>query len=117
MNKIDYVSLETAKMLKEAGYDKVCIFRYNISLEDNTELTHSKRNGDRSNKIYIDISNAFTMSLTTNVGFYPDVTAPYEEDHSMMNMWISPDFYSTYEQALDEAIREACKMIIKCKNK
>lgn len=147
MNNTDYVSLETAKLLLEAGYNYICEtyydtnnefritvpeFQHNCPMEPNFNdmttfigyenykhvlcsapiLYDSQKWLREEHKIYIEILCGVTMSTKSKVIY--DYTIKCNTDGYQWGKKVpcGKEMYSTYEQALDEAIREACKMII-----
>ena len=121
-----YVSFETAKMLKEAGFNEVCTTFYSSS-EGAPVLLHS-RNSELSKKHYSRPTQQLAAKwlrevygIVVDVTFYP----PKQEKNwkffigEIENMVWEGDYdssnerYATYEEAMEDALRQALRRIIK----
>lgn len=104
----DYVSLETTKMLKDAGYDDF----FSKTLSQPRVLAYLYDCQKWLREVY-EIDICINRSFSMNNSYYYEILLNLDFDniiqqHSKAGI--------SYEQALDEAIRIACEVIINDKN-
>lgn len=105
----DYVSLETAKLLKEAGYDNFFAKTLSQSLVL-AYLWDCQKWLREEHKTDITIHRSFSMHNSYHYCIIID--CDYDNE---MQQFCEPD--RTYESALDSAIQEACKIILSLEQK
>lgn len=137
MTSEDYVSLETAKMLKGKGYDEECAY-YIICDEDGHVrplYASTVSSLTKTNKILYKCPTLYEAqkwlrqkhNLHINVGIWGDYSIDadgnkvderqywafdtYFTTNIMSHIFNCDGEYDTYEQALDAGIREALKLI------
>ena len=112
-----YVSFDTARMLKEAGFDEVCSWAYYRAY--NWCLIH-----ERNSKLCLGYYSRPTQALAArwlrevhNIDVMVDV---YNRDYYVCNVYKNKHLMiirnivtSSYEEALEEGLREAIKLIKK----
>lgn len=131
--KEDYVSLETAKMLNEKGFDEYCGAYYHLNWDDMTEDECFEVATDNyfknSNNVYrvaaptlYEAQKWIWENYKMFVSAAPDspFTAPCEfffwidfptETINVFGSLITGEHFSSFQQALDAGIREALKLI------
>lgn len=156
MNK-DYVSLETAKLLKEVGLDLKCKFCYLYENYNDGEDILSELYNPSYNKVEQNFNNKdefdtkyckyysqphiydaqkwlrevykINVEITSFIGNDNDNKGDYVYgigyhiiqlsgryiSNSILHQPSQEEYDNTYEQALDTAIQEACKLLIKDK--
>lgn len=134
MEKEDYVSLETAKMLKEKGYDEMTSTFYGSKrgFSRGDFLSYNRINGSAyflDDTFHIEFERAIAAPtlyeaqkwLLTSKGIFVHPII-YTNDKfgfmvkgvgvfSKINSEFIMPYYSTFQQALDAGIREALKLI------
>ena len=129
-----YVSFDTAKMLKEAGFDEICDTFYSSRV--GAPYLLRSRNSELDKKHYSRptlalaarwIREVHDIHIMVNVDFssYIDGT-PLNVNREYVLLWIefadnkvhsnyAMEIYGTYEAALEAGLQEALKLIIKNK--
>lgn len=135
MNKEDYVSLEVAKLLKEKGYNEYCAAYYHLNWENMTEEecfevapNHDFRNKDNGYRVGAPTLYEAQKWLRNKYNIHIIVETDYNNMYSLKcsnsqdcEMCIELDrlpkedseiyIYKSYEEALNEGILEALKLI------
>lgn len=124
MNKKDYVSLEVAKLLKAKGFDEPC--RYSCWRDSENDIgVANNKNSNYPIGIYsmptlyeaqkwlrekymIYISSLPTKDNGITVWYFQIVKDTLED---AIYSRVSPNTFNTYEEALNEGILEALKLI------
>lgn len=133
MNNTDYVSLETAKILKKAGYDRDSCNYYRIDRDNyyNNNMIGWTGLKHPYNSYYYEQVNIIAAPMLYEAQkwlrevhkIHAQATVRGLEGHFIWIIYNHKNFkiiqtpdnvlLDTYEQALDEAIREACKILKK----
>lgn len=131
--KEDYVSLETAKILKEKGFDEYCGAYYHLNCDDMTEdecfEVATDNDFKNSNNVYrvgaptlyeaqkwlwenhkMFVSAAPDSPFTVPLEFFFWIDFP-TETINVFDSLITGEHFSSFQQALDAGIRGALKLI------
>lgn len=122
MNKEDYVSLDVAKLLKEKGFDEQCRYTYCGESEEDIGVSNNKNSSFpqdiysmptlyeaqkwlRNEKgLYVEVSY-----MNSDYYIYEILTIPKHDLIGLSNR--EPFYYKSYEQALNNGIKEGLKLI------
>lgn len=119
-----YVCFDTAKMLKEAGFDEPCSFCYSPCKD--IRRKNYKRNSDLVKGFYSRPTQALAARWLREVHHYA-VCVWYSAEHekwfyahgNLDNMMFDEEYsisdfiYDSYEQSLEAGLQEAIKLIKK----
>lgn len=119
-----YVCFDTAKMLKEAGFDEPCSFCYSPCKD--IRRKNYKRNSDLVKGFYSRPTQALAARWLRKVHHYA-VCVWYSAEHekwfyahgNLDNMMFDEEYsisdfiYDSYEQSLEAGLQEAIKLIKK----
>lgn len=133
----DYVSLETAKLLREKGFDEICDFEYGVPDVDkgyvlqkfykpikNSELIDTAYTAptlQMAMKWILYIKHYFiqimldSWALGNHLGYYvviQDVNSDFEEVSPCFDDDPEKVFFDTYEEALQSAIKYTLEKLI-----
>lgn len=131
MENKDYVSLETAKLLKEVGYDGQCLCFYSTipsKLRSNNPLwtfeistLKCSYNITPHTPHIIDAPHLYKAQKWLRevhkmyISIDYNCVYPCMWSYDIYKIPINDKMFETYEQALDAAIQEACNLIINSK--
>lgn len=117
----ELVTLETAKLLKEKGFNKPCSIAINI--EDGRKYRSSRTNSEMPTKVCTQPTQSIAQKwLRESKNLHIEISYMYGDywiydiltipRHDLVGLSDRPlEHYKSYEEALEAGIREALKLI------
>lgn len=126
------IGLETARLAKTVGFDEPVMLAYNyerigspnmelndfyppqpvndnplcIAVPTQSELQKWFR---EKHGIYVLVEETWTF---THIGFYVKILKPDLFTDELEQLYYSPQFFATYEEALEDGLQEACRHLL-----
>lgn len=117
----EFVTLETAKLLKEKGFDEPCSISINI--EDGRKYMSNRTNSEVPKKVCTQPPQSIAQKWLREIkGLHIEISYLYGDywyydiltipDHDLVGLSDRPlVHYKSYEEALEAGIQEALKLI------